>query len=141
MNYILGFKQSGKLCMKEVQRSYYYLEVQNFRSLVKFCCGSRYISTSTKLSALGHIWSTLAISIAYERKLIGYNDGFRDPGALAYAIKRSCENKATVVSLDEKESGLRATLNLGHTFGHVSFEYMQLTIFLFFSTNLLVDFM
>lgn len=48
----------------------------------------------------------------------------RDPGALAYAIKRSCENKAEVVSLDEKESGLRATLNLGHTFGHVSFELM-----------------
>lgn len=42
----------------------------------------------------------------------------RDPAVLAYAIKRSCENKAEVVSLDEKESGLRATLNLGHTFGH-----------------------
>ncbi|XP_041020887.1 3-dehydroquinate synthase, chloroplastic-like [Juglans microcarpa x Juglans regia] len=42
----------------------------------------------------------------------------RDPSALTYAIKRSCENKAEVVSLDEKESGLRATLNLGHTFGH-----------------------
>ncbi|KAK4479961.1 hypothetical protein RD792_013015 [Penstemon davidsonii] len=42
----------------------------------------------------------------------------RDPIAFAYAIKRSCENKAEVVSLDEKESGLRATLNLGHTFGH-----------------------
>ncbi|GAV64836.1 DHQ_synthase domain-containing protein [Cephalotus follicularis] len=42
----------------------------------------------------------------------------RDPSALAYAIKRSCENKAEVVSLDERESGLRATLNLGHTFGH-----------------------
>ncbi|XP_078446398.1 3-dehydroquinate synthase [Wolffia australiana] len=42
----------------------------------------------------------------------------RDPDALVYAIKRSCENKAEVVSMDEKESGLRATLNLGHTFGH-----------------------
>ncbi|KAI3451407.1 hypothetical protein Pfo_008072 [Paulownia fortunei] len=42
----------------------------------------------------------------------------RDPSAFAYAVKRSCENKAEVVSLDEKESGLRATLNLGHTFGH-----------------------
>ncbi|KAL5557523.1 hypothetical protein UlMin_039759 [Ulmus minor] len=42
----------------------------------------------------------------------------RDPNAFAYAIKRSCENKAEVVSLDEKEGGLRATLNLGHTFGH-----------------------
>lgn len=46
--------------------------------------------------------------------------GYRDPEALAYAIKRSCENKAAVVAADEKESGLRATLNLGHTFGHVS---------------------
>ncbi|XP_074284803.1 3-dehydroquinate synthase, chloroplastic-like [Silene latifolia] len=42
----------------------------------------------------------------------------RDTAALTYAIKRSCENKAEVVSLDEKEGGIRATLNLGHTFGH-----------------------
>ncbi|GAA0154250.1 lyase [Lithospermum erythrorhizon] len=42
----------------------------------------------------------------------------RDPAAFTYAIKRSCENKAEVVALDEKEGGLRATLNLGHTFGH-----------------------
>ncbi|KAK8460232.1 hypothetical protein SEVIR_2G301400v4 [Setaria viridis] len=42
----------------------------------------------------------------------------REPSALVYAIKRSCENKAEVVAQDEKESGLRATLNLGHTFGH-----------------------
>ena len=42
----------------------------------------------------------------------------RDPAALAYAIKRSCENKAEVVAADEKEGGVRATLNLGHTFGH-----------------------
>ncbi|KAG5623291.1 hypothetical protein H5410_008509 [Solanum commersonii] len=42
----------------------------------------------------------------------------RDPTAFTYAIKRSCENKAEVVSQDEKESGVRATLNLGHTFGH-----------------------
>ncbi|KAL8196020.1 hypothetical protein R6Q57_025020 [Mikania cordata] len=48
---------------------------------------------------------------------------FRDPDAFTYAIKRSCENKAEFVSQDEKESGLRATLNLGHTFGHVSFGY------------------
>lgn len=48
---------------------------------------------------------------------------------MAYAIKRSCENKAEVVSLDEKESGLRATLNLGHTFGHVSCVLMELGFF------------
>jgi len=42
----------------------------------------------------------------------------RDPEALAYAIKRSCENKAEVVIADEHEGGIRALLNLGHTFGH-----------------------
>jgi len=42
----------------------------------------------------------------------------RDPDALAYAIKRSCENKAEVVIADEHEGGVRALLNLGHTFGH-----------------------
>lgn len=42
----------------------------------------------------------------------------RDPGTLRYAIKRSCENKAEVVKADELEAGVRATLNLGHTFGH-----------------------
>lgn len=42
----------------------------------------------------------------------------RDPAALAYAIRRSCEIKAWVVGQDERESGLRAILNFGHTFGH-----------------------
>ncbi len=42
----------------------------------------------------------------------------RDVQALQYAITRSCENKADVVGADEKESGERALLNLGHTFGH-----------------------
>lgn len=42
----------------------------------------------------------------------------RDPEAFKYAIQRSCANKAEVVAEDEKEGGVRATLNLGHTFGH-----------------------
>lgn len=42
----------------------------------------------------------------------------RDALAMRYAVKRSCENKAEVVKADEKEAGVRATLNLGHTFGH-----------------------
>ena len=41
-----------------------------------------------------------------------------DSDALAYAIRRSVEIKAEVVELDERESGLRALLNFGHTFGH-----------------------
>lgn len=42
----------------------------------------------------------------------------RDKAALAYAVKRSCEIKAWVVGQDEREQGLRAILNFGHTFGH-----------------------
>ncbi len=42
----------------------------------------------------------------------------REPAALAHAIQRSCEIKAWVVGQDERESGLRAILNFGHTFGH-----------------------
>jgi 3-dehydroquinate synthase len=41
-----------------------------------------------------------------------------DPAALTHAVRRSCEIKAAVVGQDERESGLRAILNFGHTFGH-----------------------
>jgi 3-dehydroquinate synthase len=41
-----------------------------------------------------------------------------DIAALSYAVNRSCENKAKVVAQDEFEGGIRAILNLGHTFGH-----------------------
>jgi 3-dehydroquinate synthase len=42
----------------------------------------------------------------------------RDRGALSHAVRRSCELKAAIVAEDERESGRRALLNLGHTFGH-----------------------
>ncbi len=42
----------------------------------------------------------------------------RDRAVLAQAVRRSCEIKARVVGADERESGLRAILNFGHTFGH-----------------------
>ena len=41
-----------------------------------------------------------------------------DIAALEYAISSSCAIKAEVVAADEREGGLRAILNLGHTFGH-----------------------
>ncbi len=41
-----------------------------------------------------------------------------DTEALVYTLERSCQNKALVVAQDERESGIRAILNLGHTFGH-----------------------
>lgn len=42
----------------------------------------------------------------------------RDKAALAHAVRRSCEIKADVVGQDEREQGLRAILNFGHTIGH-----------------------
>ena len=42
----------------------------------------------------------------------------RDSAALSVAIEESCANKAEIVKQDEREAGIRATLNLGHTFGH-----------------------
>ncbi|MEX3548314.1 MAG: 3-dehydroquinate synthase [Burkholderia sp.] len=42
----------------------------------------------------------------------------REPAALTEAVKRSCEIKTSVVAADEREGGLRAILNFGHTFGH-----------------------
>ena len=52
--------------------------------------------------------------------LEGQIDGLlaRDPAALGHAVQRSCELKAQVVAGDERESGRRAVLNFGHTFGH-----------------------
>jgi len=52
--------------------------------------------------------------------LRGAMDGLmaRDPALLTEAIYRSCANKAKVVAADERESDVRAILNLGHTFGH-----------------------
>ena len=51
----------------------------------------------------------------------------RDPDALRYAIEHSCLNKAKVVSADETEQGVRAILNLGHTFGHAIETFQHYT--------------
>lgn len=49
----------------------------------------------------------------------------RDASALATAVARSCEHKARIVAADERESGQRALLNLGHTFGHAIEAHLQ----------------
>jgi 3-dehydroquinate synthase len=53
-----------------------------------------------------------------------------EQGALTEAIRRSCEAKARVVGADERESGVRATLNLGHTFGHAIETHMGYGVWL-----------
>src|SRR5665647_1485968 len=50
---------------------------------------------------------------AHIEQLMAHN-----PAALAHVVRRSCEIKAWVVAQDEREAGLRAILNFGHTFGH-----------------------
>lgn len=57
-----------------------------------------------------------------EKNMSGLLD--KNVHALSYAIKTSCEKKAEVVAKDEKESGIRATLNFGHTFGHAIESHM-----------------
>jgi 3-dehydroquinate synthase len=60
----------------------------------------------------------------WDLELLGWLDGnmarlrAREPDALTHAIYRSCSIKAAVVAQDEREEGLRAILNFGHTFGH-----------------------
>ena len=53
-----------------------------------------------------------------------------DQALLAEAVARSCAAKAHVVGQDERESGLRATLNLGHTFGHAIETHMGYGVWL-----------
>ncbi len=60
----------------------------------------------------------------WDLELLGWLDSnmaklrAREPDALTHAIFRSCSIKAAVVAQDEREEGLRAILNFGHTFGH-----------------------
>jgi 3-dehydroquinate synthase len=62
--------------------------------------------------------------LIYDRALLDWLEAqceqlaARDDAAVMHAVRRSCEIKAAVVSADEREQGLRAILNLGHTFGH-----------------------
>jgi 3-dehydroquinate synthase len=62
----------------------------------------------------------LALDEAFTRWLEGNIEKLvaRDRVALSYAVRRSCELKAAIVATDERESGVRALLNFGHTFGH-----------------------
>ncbi|GAB5098915.1 3-dehydroquinate synthase [Caballeronia sp. HLA56] len=72
-------------------------------------------------AGLAEVIKTAAIADAeffewIEANIAKLND--RDEEALAHAVKRSCEIKASVVASDEREGGRRAILNFGHTFGH-----------------------
>lgn len=73
------------------------------------------------LSGLGEV---IKYGVIWDEEFFVYLETNRDkilqldPGALTHIIRRSCEIKSEVVSKDERESGLRAVLNYGHTIGH-----------------------
>jgi 3-dehydroquinate synthase len=73
------------------------------------------------LSGLGEV---IKYGVIWDENFFSYLEANKakilklDPAALTYIIRRSCEIKAEVVSKDERESGLRAILNYGHTIGH-----------------------
>ncbi len=62
--------------------------------------------------------------LALDAKFVAWLEGNverllgREREALVYAVRRSCELKARIVAADERETGERALLNFGHTFGH-----------------------
>jgi len=87
-------------------------------------CDTNTLSTLPKREILAGIAEILKYGVIWDEELFEFMDKNRDavtaldPGAMAYLIRRSCRIKAEVVSGDEREAGLRAILNYGHTIGH-----------------------
>ena len=85
---------------------------------------TNYLSTLPKKEFAAGMAEVIKYGIIWDRNFFAWLENHiddlksLDTHALVYAIKRCCEIKAEVVKLDEKEHGVRALLNLGHTFGH-----------------------
>jgi 3-dehydroquinate synthase len=82
------------------------------------------LKTLPKKQLLAGLAEVIKYGVIYDGELFGFLEANResilnlDDKAITYIIRRSCEIKADVVSKDERESGLRAILNYGHTIGH-----------------------
>lgn len=82
------------------------------------------LKTLPRRELLAGLAEVIKYGVIYDEELLTFLETERekilnlDRDSLAYIIKRSCEIKAEVVSKDERESGLRAILNYGHTIGH-----------------------
>jgi 3-dehydroquinate synthase len=77
--------------------------------------GREFLAGMAEVIKYGVIWDETFFEFLEENreKILGL-----DSGAMQFIIRRSCEIKAEVVSRDEREGGLRAILNYGHTIGH-----------------------
>ena len=87
-------------------------------------CDISVLSTLNDTEYLAGLAEIVKYGVIYDEEFFRYLEGNvnaiknRDFNALKHMIFRSCQIKAEVVGIDEKESGLRAILNYGHTFGH-----------------------
>lgn len=82
------------------------------------------LKTLPKRELLSGISESIKYGVIWDGNLFSYMKKNRydvlslNPNIIAHIINRSCEIKAEIVSLDEREAGLRAILNYGHTIGH-----------------------
>ncbi|MCK9182338.1 MAG: 3-dehydroquinate synthase [Fibrobacteraceae bacterium] len=87
-------------------------------------CDLDVLSTLPPVEFLAGLAEVVKYGVIYDEEFFLYLEAnvqrilSRDSEVLAYIVRRSCEIKAEVVGIDEKEMGLRAILNYGHTFGH-----------------------
>ncbi|HEX9861278.1 MAG TPA: 3-dehydroquinate synthase [Nitrospirota bacterium] len=95
-----------------------------FYQPVYVCADVSTFATLPQEEFLSGMAEVVKYGVIYDPEFFAFIEGEKDailakePGALAHVIRRSCEIKAAVVALDERESGLRAILNYGHTVGH-----------------------
>lgn len=80
-----------------------------------------FLKTLPKREFAAGIAEIVKMAVMFDKEYFDFlmNADFREKEVLEKVIQRSVELKAEVVNLDEKESGIRAVLNYGHTFGHV----------------------
>ena len=82
---------------------------------------SSFLKTLPKRELGAGISEIIKMAVCFNKDFFSWleNNDLRDEKNIDIAIQKSVETKAYVVSVDEKEQGLRAALNYGHTFGHV----------------------
>ncbi|CAA6799641.1 MAG: 3-dehydroquinate synthase (EC [uncultured Sulfurovum sp.] len=82
---------------------------------------TEFLKTLPKREFAAGIAEIVKMAVMFDREYFDFlmDADFREKEVLEKVIQRSVELKAEVVNLDEKESGIRAVLNYGHTFGHV----------------------
>ncbi|MDR1975805.1 MAG: 3-dehydroquinate synthase [Campylobacteraceae bacterium] len=84
-------------------------------------CESKFLKTLPKREFSAGVAEIVKMAVMFDREFYEWlkNADLDDKNSLQKAIRKSIEIKAKVVALDEKESGVRAVLNYGHTFAHV----------------------